>query len=235
MIIFPAIDIKDNKCVRLEQGNFNKLTSYSENPLEVAKQWEAKGAEYIHLVDLDGAKSQSDKNYKTIETIVNKINLPVQVGGGIRDYQRAESLLELGVDRIIIGTAAVKNPNLLDMLSDKYASRTAVSIDAVDGRVAVDGWQEISESNILSICSYMELKGIKHLICTDITKDGMLSGPNFELYKELKINTNLNIIASGGVSSIADLKKLKKLDIYGAIIGKALYEGKFKLEEALKC
>lgn len=235
MIIFPAIDIKDNKCVRLEQGNFNKLTSYSENPLEVAKQWEAKGAEYIHLVDLDGAKSQSDKNYKTIETIVNKINLPVQVGGGIRDYQRAESLLELGVDRIIIGTAAVKNPNLLDMLSDKYASRTAVSIDAVDGRVAVDGWQEISESNILSICSYMELKGIKHLICTDITKDGMLSGPNFELYKELKINTNLNIIASGGVASISDLKKLKKLDIYGAIIGKALYEGKFKLKEALKC
>lgn len=235
MIIFPAIDIKDNKCVRLEQGNFNKLTSYSENPLEVAKQWEAKGAEYIHLVDLDGAKSQSDKNYKTIETIVNKINLPVQVGGGIRDYQRAESLLELGVDRIIIGTAAVKNPNLLDMLSDKYASRTAVSIDAVDGRVAVDGWQEISESNILSICSYMELKGIKHLICTDITKDGMLSGPNFELYKELKINTNLNIIASGGVASISDLKKLKKLDIYGAIIGKALYEGKVKLKEALKC
>lgn len=235
MIIFPAIDIKDNKCVRLEQGNFNKLTSYSENPLEIAKQWEAKGAEYIHLVDLDGAKSQSDKNHNIIKSVVNGVNIPVQVGGGIRDYQRAESLLALGVDRIIIGTAAVKNPNLLDMLSKKYASRTAVSIDAVDGRVAVDGWQEISESNILSICSYMELKGIKHLICTDITKDGMLSGPNFELYRELRKNTSLNIIASGGVSSIADLEKLRKLDIYGAIIGKALYEGKFKLEEALKC
>lgn len=235
MIIFPAIDIKDNKCVRLEQGNFNKLTSYSENPLEIAKQWEAKGAEYIHLVDLDGAKSQSDKNHNIIKSVVNGVNIPVQVGGGIRDYQRAESLLALGVDRIIIGTAAVKNPNLLDVLSKKYASRTAVSIDAVDGRVAVDGWQEISESNILSICSYMELKGIKHLICTDITKDGMLSGPNFELYRELSKNTSLNIIASGGVSSIADLEKLRKLDIYGAIIGKALYEGKFKLEEALKC
>lgn len=235
MIIFPAIDIKDNKCVRLEQGNFNKLTSYSENPLEVAKQWEAQGAEYIHIVDLDGAKSQSDKNFKTIETIINSVNIKLQLGGGIRSIQSAETLLNMGIDRIILGTAAVKNPLLLDDLSEKFCLRIAVSIDAIDGRVAVDGWQEISESNILSICKYMELKGIKTLICTDISKDGMLSGPNFELYKDLKANTNLDIIASGGIATLSDIKKLKTLDIYGTIVGKALYEGIFKLEEALKC
>ena len=235
MIIFPAIDIKDNKCVRLEQGNFNKMVSYSENPLDIAKQWEASGAEYIHLVDLDGAKSQSDKNFKTVEKIINTIKIPVQIGGGIRDYKRAETLINIGADRIIIGTAAITNPSLLDELSQKYASRTAVSIDAINGRVAIDGWQNISESNILSICRYMELKGIKHLICTDITKDGMLNGPNIEMYRELKTKTNLNIIASGGVSSALDIKKLKALNIYGAIVGKALYEERFKLEEVLKC
>ncbi|OEF99560.1 1-(5-phosphoribosyl)-5-[(5-phosphoribosylamino)methylideneamino]imidazole-4-carboxamide isomerase [Vulcanibacillus modesticaldus] len=235
MIIFPAIDIKENKCVRLSQGDFDRVKIYADDPLAMAQKWKEQGAEYIHLVDLDGARTEEIVNKQTIEKIVNNIGLPIQIGGGIRDEKRVQELLNLGVDRVILGTIAVENKELLKSLVSKYQEKIVVSIDANDGKVAIRGWEVVSDINSIDFCLELEAMGVKTIVYTDIARDGMLMGPNFAIYKKLAEMTSLNIIASGGISSLEDLKKLKQMNIYGAIVGKALYDNRIDLQEALKC
>ncbi|MGI5997710.1 MAG: 1-(5-phosphoribosyl)-5-[(5-phosphoribosylamino)methylideneamino]imidazole-4-carboxamide isomerase [Lutispora sp.] len=235
MIIFPAIDMKDNKCVRLTQGDFEKVKVYSDNPVDMAVEWEKKGAEFLHLVDLDGAKSEVFINKKTIEEIVDTVNIPVQVGGGIRSEERVEELLSLGVNRVIVGTMAIENKELLKKLVSKYKERILVSIDAKDGKVATRGWKVISNVDSLELCKELEAIGIKTIVYTDIAKDGMLEGPNFQIYQTLIKETGLNIIASGGISSMDDIKQLYSMNIYGGIIGKAFYDNKLDFGEVIKC
>lgn len=232
MILFPAIDIKDNKCVRLTQGRFDMVDVYSDDPVDMAKRWESMGAEYLHVVDLDGAKNEGFQNRKSIEKIIGSINIPMQTGGGIRCRERVKDLIELGVSRVIIGTMAVENQSLLKVLTEIYREKIAVSIDAFMGKVAVRGWQEVGSIDSVDICKVLEKIGVKTVVYTDISRDGMLSGPNFEIYKELSEKTNLDIIASGGVTTISDIQKLNDMNMYGAIIGKALYDNKMDFKEA---
>jgi phosphoribosylformimino-5-aminoimidazole carboxamide ribotide isomerase len=234
MILFPAIDIKDNKCVRLTQGKFDKVDVYSGDPVEMAKKWESMGAEYLHVVDLDGAKNEGFQNRNSIEKIAKAIKIPMQTGGGIRDEERIKNLLDIGVERVIVGTIAIENKMLLTELVKKYKEHIAVSIDALNGKVAVRGWQTVGNVDSVEICGFLEEIGIKTLIYTDISKDGMLSGPNFDIYKVLSEKTKLNIVASGGVTTRDDIKKLNEMDMYGAIIGKALYDKRLDFKEALK-
>lgn len=234
MILFPAIDIKDNKCVRLTQGRFDNVDVYSDNPVEMAKAWESEGAEYLHVVDLDGAKNEGFQNRKTIEQIIKAINIPVQVGGGIRSEERIKGLVDIGVERVIVGTMAIENQGLLSELTKIYRRKIAVSIDAYMGKVAIRGWQDVGNVDSVEICEFLEEINVETLVYTDISKDGMLKGPNFDIYEELSKKTGLNIIASGGVSSIADIERLKVMKMYGAIIGKALYENKLSFKDALK-
>ena len=233
MILFPAIDIKDNKCVRLTQGKFDKVEVYSGDPVEKAKKWESMGAEYLHVVDLDGAKNEGFQNRNSIEKIAKAIKIPMQTGGGIRDEERIKNLLDIGVERVIVGTIAIENKMLLTELVKKYKEHIAVSIDALNGKVAVRGWQTVGNVDSVEICGFLEEIGIKTLIYTDISKDGMLSGPNFDIYKVLSEKTKLNIVASGGVTTRDDIKKLNEMDMYGAIIGKALYDKRLDFKEAL--
>ncbi len=234
MILFPAIDIKDNKCVRLTQGKFDKVNVYSDNPVEMALRWESLGAEYIHVVDLDGAKDEGFQNRKSIEKIASSIKIPMQTGGGIRDEERIKSLINIGVSRVIVGTMAIENIELLKEITKIYKDKIAVSIDAYKGKVAVRGWQEVGNTDSVEICNALEKIGIGTIVYTDISKDGMLSGPNFDIYRELSKKTKLNIIASGGISSISDIKELNNMNMYGAIIGKALYDNKLDFKEALR-
>ncbi|WP_326911246.1 1-(5-phosphoribosyl)-5-[(5-phosphoribosylamino)methylideneamino]imidazole-4-carboxamide isomerase [Sedimentibacter sp. MB31-C6] len=233
MILFPAIDIKDNKCVRLSQGKFETVNVYSNDPVEMAKKWESIGAEYLHIVDLDGAKDEGFQNRKSIEKIANSINIPMQTGGGIRSEDRIKSLINLGIKRVIVGTMAVENQDLLKELVIKYNEKIAVSIDAYNGKVATRGWQTVGNVDSIEICNFLENIGIKTLVYTDISKDGMLSGPNFKVYEKLIKQTTINIIASGGVTTIKDIEKLSSMNLYGAIIGKALYDNKLNFKEAL--
>jgi len=234
MILFPAIDIKDNKCVRLTQGKFDKVNVYSDDPVEMAKKWESMGAEYIHVVDLDGAKTEGFQNRKSIERIVKSIKIPMQTGGGIRSEERIKNLIDLGVKRVIVGTIAIENQGLLKELTKIYKEHIVVSIDAYMGKVAVRGWQDVGDTDSVEICKFLEQIGIKTLVYTDISKDGMLNGPNFDIYKELSQKTNLDIIASGGVTTLSDIEKLNDMKMYGAIIGKALYDNKLDFKDALK-
>lgn len=234
MIIFPAIDIKDNKCVRLIQGDFNKVSIYGDEPDKIAKKWEESGSKFIHIVSLNGARGEGNINDNSIKRILDTVNVPIQVGGGIRDEERAKILFDLGVNRIILGSIAVKNRQLLKNLLNKYKDKIVVSIDARDNLVAVEGWEEISKVNSIEFCKELEQMGVKTIVYTDISKDGMLDGPNFDIYKILRKETNLDIIASGGITTIDDVKKLIEMNIYGAIIGKSLYENKIDLKEALE-
>lgn len=235
MIVFPAIDIKDNKCVRLTQGDFDKVKVYSDNPYEMALKWFNDGAEYLHVVDLDGARDEAFVNKPAIEKIIKNINIPIQIGGGIRSEEKVDNLLSLGVSRVIIGTMAVENKELLKKLIAKHGEKIVVSIDAKDGYVALRGWEQISKVNSVELCQELEGLGLKTIVYTDIAKDGMLTGPNFEIYKTLAEKTTLDIIASGGISSIDDLVKLNEMNIYGAITGKALYDKRIDFKEALQC
>ncbi|MPM05014.1 1-(5-phosphoribosyl)-5-[(5-phosphoribosylamino)methylideneamino] imidazole-4-carboxamide isomerase [bioreactor metagenome] len=234
MILFPAIDIKDNKCVRLTQGKFELMNVYSDDPVDMAKKWESLGAEYLHVVDLDGAKDEGFNNRKSIEKIAKSIKIPMQTGGGIRNSERIKNLIDIGVERAIVGTMAIENQKLLTELASIYKEHLAVSIDAFKGKVATRGWQDVGNVDSIEICKFLESIGISTLVYTDISKDGMLSGPNFEIYEELSRKTKLNIIASGGVTSIDDIKRLDSMNMYGAIIGKALYDNKLDFNEALK-
>lgn len=235
MIIFPAIDIKNNKSVRLSQGDFNKINVYSNDPFNMAVKWKNQGGKFLHLVDLDGARNEEIINRESIEKIAKNIDLPIQVGGGIRSEKRVEELLKIGVQRVIVGTIAIENKELLKRLVSKYEDKIIVSIDAKNGKVALRGWEVISEVNSLELCKELEIIGVKTIVYTDISKDGMLQGPNFEIYEELSKKTSLNIIASGGITSIDDIKKLNEMDLYGAIIGKALYNENLKLKDVIEC
>ncbi len=234
MILFPAIDIKDNKCVRLKQGKFDNVNVYSDDPVEMAKKWESLGASYLHVVDLDGAKNESFQNRKSIEKIANSIKIPMQTGGGIRNAERIKNLIDIGVNRVIVGTMAIENQNLLTELTKIYKEKIAVSIDAYKGKVAVRGWQSVGDTDSVDICKFLEKIGIKTIVYTDISKDGMLNGPNFDIYDELSYKTSLDIIASGGVTTISDIEKLNEMKMYGAIVGKALYDNKLDFKEALR-
>ena len=233
MIIFPAIDIKENKCVRLLQGDFNKVNVYGDNPYEMAKKWEENGAEFIHIVSLNGARGEGNINDESIKKILKSINIPIQIGGGIRDKKRVKELLDLGVKRVIIGSMAVKNKKLLEELVKEYKEKIVVSIDAKNGKVATEGWEEVSIVDSVELCKELEKIGVKTIVYTDISKDGMMIGPNFSIYEQLSKETSLDIIASGGVTTLEDIEKLNSMNLYGAIIGKALYENKIDLREVL--
>ncbi len=233
MIIFPAIDIKENKCVRLLQGNFDKVNIYGESPSKMARKWQDKGSKFIHIVSLNGARGEGNINDESIKLILSNVDIPIQVGGGIRDAKRVKELLDLGVERVIVGSMAVDNKELLQTLVNRYKEKIVVSIDAKKGKVATQGWEEISNIDSVELCKQLEEMGVKTIIYTDISKDGMMIGPNFDIYQKLSKETNLDIIASGGVTTIQDVQKLKDMNLYGAIIGKSLYENKIKLEEVL--
>lgn len=235
MIIFPAIDIKDNSCVRLTQGDFNRVKVYSEDPASVAKMWEEEGAQFLHLVDLDGARSESLVNKKSIEEIV-KVGVPVQIGGGIRNLEKVDYLLGLGVNRVILGTAAIENPELVKELLRIYGNeKIVVSIDAKEGKVATRGWEFVSEVDSIELCKSLEAMGIKTIVYTDIAKDGMLEGPNFQIYERIMEETGLNVIVSGGVASLEDIERLKRINPYGLIIGKAFYDNLLDFKEVKAC
>lgn len=233
MNIIPAIDLIGGKAVRLVKGDYNKVTVYSDTPTEVARSFEKCGARFMHVVDLDGAKEGSTENYDTIRAIVEITSLSVEVGGGIRNMDTVKKYIDIGVDRVIIGTAAVKDPEFLSAAVDAYPENIAVGIDVKDGMVAIKGWTELSAYSCFDFCEKMQSVGVKTIICTDVSKDGMMSGTNLELYSTLQRKYDMNIIASGGVSSLEDVRALTKMDIYGAIIGKALYTGAVSLEDAL--
>ena len=234
MLIFPAIDLYEGKAVRLFKGNYNEMTVYSENPIEIALEFEKAGATCIHMVDLEGAKSGQTPNIETIKKIANETSLFTEVGGGIRNIETVSKYLDAGIDRVILGTAAVKDEAFLKSAVEKYGERIAVGVDIKDGKVAIHGWLEKSELDAMEFCSKLEKLGVKTVICTDISKDGAMQGTNHALYKEMSEKFSLDIIASGGVSSIKDVKKLRKLNVYGAIIGKAYYVGAIDLKEAIE-
>lgn len=234
MLIYPAIDLYGGKAVRLYKGNYAEMTVYNENPLLVAKDFESCGATCIHLVDLEGAKDGTTPNLETVKNIIENTNLFTELGGGIRNMEAVDKYISIGLDRVILGTAAVKDEEFLKAAVSKYGEKIAVGVDIKDGFVAISGWTEKSSYDAFSFCEKMEKIGVKTLICTDISKDGAMQGTNHELYKELSEKFSVNITASGGVSSLEDVKKLRKLDIYGAIIGKAYYTGAIDLREALE-
>ncbi|MFD1361187.1 1-(5-phosphoribosyl)-5-[(5-phosphoribosylamino)methylideneamino]imidazole-4-carboxamide isomerase [Lentibacillus salinarum] len=225
MMLFPAIDIRNGNCVRLVQGDYKQEKIYSNSPADVARQWENDGADYLHMVDLDAAKDGTSGNIETIRGIAGTTTIPVQVGGGIRSVDTIRSYLSAGVDRVIIGTAAIKDKTFLKEAVRLFGSQIAVSIDARNGYVASDGWTETSDVKAADLVKELEAIGVTTIIYTDILKDGMLKGPNFQELDTINQLTSLNVIASGGVSSKADIRQLERMDLYGAIIGKALYDG----------
>lgn len=234
MIIFPAMDLKDGKCVRLYQGEFSTSEVVGEEPLTTALGFKNQGAEYLHVVDLDGALKGNVKNIEIIKKIVEEAKLPVQLGGGIRNINTIEELLSKGLSRVILGTAALNTPSLVVEAVKRFGDKIAVGIDAKDGYVAVEGWLKISKIHYLDFGKKMEEIGVNTIIFTDISRDGTLKGPNFEATGLLNQQVSCNIIASGGVKDIEDIKKLNGMNLYGAIIGKAIYSGNIKLEEAIK-
>ena len=233
MNIIPAIDLIGGKAVRLIKGDYNQVTVYSDTPVEVAKSFEAQGATLLHVVDLDGAKEGSTANFETIAQIVKQTTLSVEVGGGIRSMDTIKKYVEIGVDRVIIGTAAVTDPAFLEEAVKTYPENVTVGVDIKDGMVAIKGWLEVSSLSCFDFCQKMQDLGVKTIICTDISKDGMMSGTNRELYRDLYKRFSLNIVASGGVSSMDDVVALSKMGIWGAIVGKAIYMGAVNLPEAI--
>ena len=237
MVIFPAIDIRGGKCVRLFQGDFNQETVFSNNPEEMAEQWASQGATYLHIVDLDGARSGSPVNVFTIKKIMETVQIPVEVGGGVRSLDNIYDLLEMGVDRVILGSVAVDNPNLVKQAAREFGDSVIVGVDAKNGKVAVHGWDDTSEITSSELALRMGDAGITTIIFTDIARDGTLGGVKAETFANLAIRSGLSIIASGGVGSIEDIKALKKYEkdgVIGVILGKSIYTGALDLSEAIK-
>lgn len=238
MIIFPAIDLKSGKCVRLEQGKFDNVKVFNEDPVAVAKEFEAKGAEYIHLVDLDGAVEGELVNRDVIEKIVKSVKIPCELGGGIRNIERIEELLNLGLARVILGTIAIKNPELTKEAVSKFGGeKVVIGIDAKKGKVAINGWLDVTEKDVVELIKEMESIGVKTVIYTDIEKDGMMQGISLDSVKRILEQTDINMVVSGGVTSIEDINhlvELKNSKIEGVITGKAIYEGKLDLAEAIR-
>ena len=234
MYIYPAIDLYDGKAVRLYKGDYAQMTVYSENPAEVARDFAAAGASHIHLVDLEGAKKGSPANLETISKIIEAANLFVEVGGGIRSLETVEQYLAIGVDRVILGTAAVTDPEFLEAALARYGEKIAVGVDLKDGYVAIKGWTETSGLTAEAFFAKMETLGVKTVICTDISRDGAMKGTNRELYRELSGKFAIDLIASGGVSTLEDVQALAEMNLHGAIIGKAYYIGAIDLKTAIE-
>ena len=234
MHIFPAIDIKNGQCVRLKQGKFEDVTVYSNDPLAMAERFLQAGATHLHVVDLDGARMGNGYNKEVIKALVEQYPLKVQTGGGIRTMRDVEEKLSMGVDRVILGTVAVSNPEIVKEAVKIYGEKIAVGIDALNGRVAVQGWEKVSDVSALDLCFQMKEFGVKTIIYTDISKDGMMVGPNIESTKEIIDATGLQVIASGGISSMVDLERAQKAGAYGAIIGKAIYQGNLSLGDVIR-
>ena len=234
MLIFPAIDLYEGKAVRLYKGDYAQMTVYNENPLEVARAFEAAGATHLHIVDLEGAKSGTTPNIDTVTLLTQNTSLFCEIGGGIRSMEVVDRYMAAGIDRVILGTAAVKDPEFLAAAVAKYGEKVAVGVDIKDGEVAIHGWTEKSGIDAYEFCEKMQAMGVKTLICTDISKDGAMQGTNHALYQELSRRCDMQIVASGGVSSMEDVKKLREKDLYGAIIGKAWYTGAIDLKEAIE-
>ncbi|HCT63819.1 MAG TPA: 1-(5-phosphoribosyl)-5-[(5-phosphoribosylamino)methylideneamino]imidazole-4-carboxamide isomerase [Lachnospiraceae bacterium] len=233
MQIYPAIDIKNGQCVRLKQGRFDDMTVYGNDPLGIARKFVAAGATYLHVVDLDGARMGSGYNQEAIKKIVDTFNIPVQTGGGIRTMRDIEERIAIGVSRVILGTTAVSNPEIVKEAVKIYGDKIAVGIDAVNGRVAIQGWEKVSEVSAMELCKQMKDFGVKTIIYTDITKDGMMVGPNIEATKEIIDATGINIITSGGISAMMDIEKANQIGSHGVIIGKALYKGALDLSDVI--
>ena len=234
MNILPAIDLINGQVVRLFKGDYDKVTVYGNDPLSVAKDFESSGAEYIHIVDLDAAKDGSVHNFDIVKSICDNTNLKVEIGGGIRSEDVINQYIEAGVYRVILGTIAIKNPDFTKEMIKKYNEKIAIGVDIKDGVVAIHGWTEVSSISCDELFSDLEKAGAKCVICTDISKDGAMSGTNLALYSDLSKKYNIDIVASGGVSSMDDINALKDMNIYGAILGKALYTGAVDLKTAIE-
>ncbi len=234
MILYPAIDLYEGKAVRLFKGDYNQMTVYNEDPLAVARDFLRCGATHMHMVDLQGARDGTTPNLETVQKIKQKTGLFCEVGGGIRTMEIVDRYLSAGIDRVILGTAAVTDPDFLAAALAKYGEKIAVGIDIKDGRVAIKGWTETSDQDALTFCSQMQAAGVRTVICTDISRDGAMQGTNHDLYKTLSEKFSLQIIASGGVSSLEDIRRLAAQNLHGAIIGKAYYSGGLDLARAVE-
>jgi len=237
MLIIPAIDIKEGRCVRLTEGQFEDVEIFSDDPVMVAEKWANKGTKLLHIVDLDGAKYGKLINISLVEQIIKEVNIPVQVGGGIRSYKEVEKLIGLGVSRVILGTILWKDKALAKKLFEDFSEKVTAGIDAREGYVAIEGWKNITSVDALDFAKEMEKLGAQRIIYTDIERDGTLIGPNIGNIEKMVKNVNIPFICSGGITSLDDIKKLKKLEdsgLEGVIVGKALYKGRIILEEALK-
>ena len=237
MLIIPAIDIKEGRCVRLTEGQFEDVEIFSDDPIMVASRWASKGAMMLHVVDLDGARYGKLTNISLLELIIKKVNIPVQTGGGIRKYEEVEKLIGLGVSRVILGTILWKDKPLAKRLFKDFSEKVIAGIDAREGYVAIEGWQNITSVDALDFAKEMERLGARRIIYTDIKRDGTLIGPNIDNIEKMVKNVNIPLISSGGITSLDDIEKLERLEglgLEGIIIGKALYKGRIILEEALE-
>ncbi len=234
MNIFPAIDLVGGCAVRLFKGDYDKMTVYSDKPENVAKDFESKGARFLHLVDLEGARDGKTPNIETVKRIRNSTSMFIEIGGGVRDMDTVDTYLSAGIDRVILGTAAVNDESFLRAAIEKYGDKIAVGVDIKDGMVAIKGWTEKSKFSGMEFCERMQELGVSTIICTDISRDGAMKGTNRELYRELSEKLGLSITASGGVSTIDDVRALAEMGLYGAIIGKAYYTGAIDLAEAVE-
>ena len=234
MLIYPAIDLYQGKAVRLYKGDYAQMTVYSDDPASIAEDFSRCGATHMHIVDLEGAKSGTTPNYETILEIKRRGGLFCEVGGGIRSMETVDRYLSAGIDRVILGTAAVTEPGFVEEAVTKYGDKIAVGIDLRDGFVAIKGWTEQSDLTAFAFCEKLQAIGVKTLICTDISRDGAMKGTNHDLYRELMEKFRMQIIASGGVSSLEDVERLAKANTYGAIIGKAYYTGAIDLRKAIE-
>ena len=234
MILLPAIDLYEKKAVRLLKGDYRRMTVYSENSIEKAHDFEKQGAEYIHVVDLEGAKDGTTPNLAVVRQIAKETGLFIEVGGGVRDMETVERYFDCGVSRVILGTAAVTDEEFLAEALDRYAEKIAVGADVKDGCIAIKGWLEQSSYSLSAFLDKVQQMGVKNVICTDISKDGAMRGTNLAMYRELAEKYALDITASGGVSSLEDIRHLRRMGLYGAIIGKAYYTGAVNLKEAIE-
>ena len=235
MEIIPAIDLKDGKCVRLYQGDYSQETVFSEEPVDVARRWQELGARRLHIVDLDGAARGQLCHASLVEEMARSVEIPLQLGGGLRRLDVIEQVLELGVERAILGTAAIEDPELIGEVCCKFGKQIIVSIDARDGYIATHGWRDRTTVTAVALVESMASVGVRRFVYTDIARDGTLSEPNFHAIAELVAKSSLPIIASGGISSLEHIKKLARLGVEGAIIGRALYTGDLDLKEAIRC
>jgi phosphoribosylformimino-5-aminoimidazole carboxamide ribotide isomerase len=234
MLILPAIDLRGGQCVRLRRGDYTQETVFGDDPAAMAERWVAQGATYLHLVDLDGAKEGRPVNGESIRAIVNRVSAPCQLGGGLRSDEHIAAALDWGIARVVIGTRALKDPTWFERVCSRFPDKVVLSIDAKAGYAATDGWQLVSPRSALDLARQCESWPLAALVYTDIARDGMLEGPNLEALKELNQAVRLPIIASGGVSTLIDIRRLVRLDLAGCIVGRALYEGRLDLAEAIR-